>query len=52
MRHGWNKCGVVGGPSYKGGAFGMMGVTRRSEKILMFVGGSGVKICFYGAILD
>ena len=28
----------------------MMGVTRRSEKILMFVGGFGRKICFYGAM--
>ena len=30
----------------------MNGVTRLSEKIFMFVGGFGVKICFYGTILD
>ena len=40
------KCEAVGN-----GAFGVMRVTRRNEKILVFVSRFSIKICFYEAIL-
>ena len=33
-------------------AFSVMRVTRRNEKILVFVSRFNIKVCFYEAILD
>ena len=41
------KCEAVGN-----GAFGVIRVTRRNEKILVFVSRFSIKICFYEAILN